>query len=98
MFYAVCVSSNEWTGALCTKRPDLPWTPDVTPEPGEQAQMAAVCADCPVLIRCAQLALKQDGGFYAGIWMPWSLTSSVRIADERRVARRHLRLRALTSA
>jgi hypothetical protein len=94
----LCVSSNEWAGALCSKRPDLPWTPDVTPDAEEQARMAAVCAQCPVLILCAQASLKQDGGFWAGIWMPWSITSSQRILEERRVARRALKRRALQSA
>ena len=39
--------------------------------------MATVCLECPVLSQCAAYALKGhngngvDGGFYAGVYIPW---------------------------
>ena len=35
------------------------------------AEMASVCEGCPVFAQCALYALKADGGFYAGVWLPW---------------------------
>ncbi|WP_371862881.1 WhiB family transcriptional regulator [Cellulomonas aerilata] len=53
----------------CLARTDLPWTADAhqTSSPKRRA-MAAVCADCPVLTRCAEFAsrARMTGGFWAG--------------------------------
>lgn len=62
---------------LCAMHQHLPWIDDHRPTTDETAQMAAVCSDCPVLAMCASYALLfdrgrgVDGGFYAGVWIPW---------------------------
>lgn len=92
MLYAVGVSENRWAGAKCTAHPRLPWTSDITPTRSEIGAMAAVCTDCPVLMDCARHALTEaNGGFYAGIWMPWDKSSSVTLLLTRRQARNALR-------
>jgi len=67
-----------WTEyAACVFHVDLPWTSDQRPAEVHRAAMAAVCAQCPVLTRCAAYALEGhngrgvEGGFYAGVWVPW---------------------------
>lgn len=39
--------------------------------------MQTICGNCPVRQRCANYAVSSnggrgvDGGFYAGLWLPW---------------------------
>lgn len=96
MHYAVTVSTNRWTGAPCIQRHDLPWTSDTTPEAAQRYEMAALCNRCPHLIDCASLALREKGGFYAGVWIPWEQTTSPALRDNRRAARTALRQKART--
>lgn len=40
--------------------------------------MKAVCADCPMFAQCASFGASGsgvDGGFFAGMWLPWSSQS-----------------------
>lgn len=69
---------QSWTErAACVIHVDLPWTSDHRPSEARRTAMAAVCAQCPVLTKCAAYALKGhngrgvEGGFYAGVWVPW---------------------------
>lgn len=92
MLYASSVSTNRWSGAKCVERRDLPWTSDTTPLPEQATEMASVCHTCPVLTQCALYALKgADGGFYAGVWIPWDHTTSPTLRLTRRQARTTLR-------
>lgn len=61
-------------------------------------QMNLICSECPVRTACAKDALQcnngsgVDGGFYAGVWVPWkSDTESDRARYNRTTARRHLK-------
>lgn len=75
--------SPSWAsrGPCGLDRPDLPWVEDGWPTPEERMQMATVCASCPVITQCAQYAVYAnggrgiDGGFYAGVWLPWSYST-----------------------
>ncbi|AYQ98861.1 WhiB family transcription factor [Mycobacterium phage NiebruSaylor] len=98
MLYAACVpATNEWHGAACAARRDLPWTADTMPSAAQRRRMSAVCAECPVLTRCAMHALKGvTGGFYAGVWIPWKGTAAA-TAETRRSIRASLR-RVVTTA
>jgi hypothetical protein len=51
----------------CLDRTDLPWTGD-RPLPGERAQMAGVCASCPVFVECRLFAIRArvTAGYWAG--------------------------------
>lgn len=93
MHYASNVSNNKWAGAECVKHRDLPWIADLEPEPDDQREMRAVCARCPVLMFCARHALtnRVAGGFYAGVWLPWSIPPTKRQEVGRRKAREALR-------
>lgn len=71
-----------WVGnATCGRRQDLPWTPDSRPSTLDQEAMAAICDECPVIKKCAHHALHAqngrlvEGGFYAGVWLPWPYSS-----------------------
>jgi hypothetical protein len=63
--------------SLCNRRPELPWTADFSPSVGERSVMAAICMTCPVLKDCADYAHNShggagvEGGFYAGVYIPW---------------------------
>ena len=97
MLYHLCVSTNRWAGAKCAGREDLPWTDDVAPTESDARLMSEVCAQCPVLAGCANWALtKSEGGFYAGIWLPWSRTTSETLIAARRTARTALRRTAVS--
>lgn len=55
--------------AACADRPHLPWVQDAHLVTGtDRAQMAAVCAGCPVLARCqdAAVQLEATAGYWAG--------------------------------
>ena len=74
----------------------LSWISDTTPQESELAHMRAVCDGCPVRTRCAAWATNAnngrgvDGGFYAGVWIPWATESDgIRVVRSR--ARRRLR-------
>ena len=87
--YDDVVASNRWDDAKCCEAQHLPWTNDY--EPTEQAldEMSSICAECPLLMSCAQFALTEAvGGFYAGVWLPWK---TQREAAHRRTARGMLR-------
>lgn len=64
--------------AACIRHPRLPWTKDRQPTQDDRLAMAQICGECPVLEQCAAYALTGDngdgvdGGFYAGVWIPWS--------------------------
>ena len=59
--------------AACKGLSGMPWTADVTPKESEQAAMRSVCDNCPVLLECALHAheRREEGGFWAGVWLPW---------------------------
>lgn len=74
--------TTAWDTRAACKHPilrGLPWTPDEKPGDAQLEQMQRVCREeCPVLRGCAAFALKSgageqgvEGGFYAGIWIPW---------------------------
>lgn len=90
MLYAGLVPENRWNGAACARRRDLPWTVDAMPSAIGRRRMSEVCAECPVLTRCAMYALKAKGGFYAGVWIPWE-NSAAATAENRRAVRARLR-------
>ena len=99
MIYSVSVTENRWAGAKCRDRLDLPWTPDLEPNPVDQREMRAICDGCTIRKQCALYALDgsahgrayhQAGGFYAGVWLPWTSTSDAKQAN-RRSARDALR-------
>ena len=71
--------------AACAAHPHLPWTPEVRPSYGEAAAMTQVCADCPVWRDCAEhaLSVKETGGFWAGVWIPWPISRSADPARNR---------------
>lgn len=102
VLYAPCVSTNRWAGAKCTGYRELPWTDDAEPDAADIRAMQSICAECPVLARCANYAITGgDGGFYAGIWVPWSKTMSEPLMATRRNARtalRHIARRAPVTA
>jgi hypothetical protein len=60
--------------AACARRPGLAWVQDRVDLPGGVmgravvAQMAAVCAACPVLAECSARAVTESGGYWAGAW------------------------------
>lgn len=63
-------------------------------------RMAAVCEQCPVIGQCANYALRGNdgrgvgGGFYAGVWLPWSYYGEQK--HLRATARRQLRRTAVS--
>lgn len=59
--------------ANCQGRYDLPWTSDSRPAIEDLAEMAEICADCPVRRACGKFALDQpdQGGVYAGVYLTW---------------------------
>lgn len=59
--------------ASCPRHMDLPWTVDAMPDVNARRAMCVVCAECPVIIECSRYALScGNGGFYAGVWIPWN--------------------------
>lgn len=82
----------------CGRKPHYPWTDDLRPDPTLVRSMAAVCQECPVLRVCADFAVNAnngagvDGGFYAGVWIPWQSSDPLnRHREGRRLARLYLR-------
>lgn len=78
-WYLAHLLDQPWTErAACIRHPRLPWTEDTQPNTNDHLEMATVCANCPVLAQCAEYALTGhdgggvEGGFYAGVWIPWS--------------------------
>lgn len=87
--YDDVVTRNRWDDAKCCKAQHLPWTDDYAPTEEAFNEMSAICAECPLLMSCAQFALTEAvGGFYAGVWLPWK---TPREAVRRRAARGLLR-------
>lgn len=88
--------------ALCKEHQHLPWAGkksrtlddrEAEPTKEECAKMSAICDDCPVRLGfCAPYALTGhkgrgvDGGFYAGVWIPWVIDSH-RDRSDRSIAR-----------
>lgn len=98
---------NIWHGlwvirARCGDFQELPWTSDIEPATKYLMTMQSICARCPVVRDCADHALTSnggkgiEGGFYAGIWVPWLSTDTTvsRTARDRAL----LRLRGLLVA
>lgn len=88
--------SRPWVAeAPCGWRLDLPWVSDSRPTDIEQTIMASLCAECPVRLRCAAYAVHSnnnrgvDGGFYAGIWIPWAYSSDTVAVRANRMAGRN---------
>lgn len=84
----------------CGQRPDLPWTDETQPDPMTCLSMGVICDACPVRVECADYAVNSrrrqgvEGGFYAGVWLPWRTASgslSKEAADARARARTVLR-------
>ena len=75
--------------ALCRNRFDLPWTPNVIPSDEQLSTMSKICHQCPVIANCAKYALTPliDGGFYAGVWIPWRSADKHERATPRQRAR-----------
>lgn len=68
------ISDQSWRRrARCRIFYGLPWTADEEPAPEDLAMMAGVCAGCPVQSECGRdlLAHEEQGGFWAGVWVPW---------------------------
>lgn len=87
--YDGVVARNRWDGAKCCGAQHLPWTDDCRPTQQALDEMSSICAECPLLMPCAQFALTEAvGGFYAGVWLPWK---TQREAVHRRAARVMLR-------
>lgn len=65
--------------------------------------MGLICGECEVITMCARYALNGnkgrgvDGGFYAGVWLPWVLASDTASAKSMR-ARSRRQLRSLLVA
>lgn len=78
--------------ARCGGRHDLPWDANHVPAQAQIEQMAAVCAQCPVIASCAAYALSTAGGFYAGVWLPWRTSNETDAVKLRRLrGRRELK-------
>lgn len=92
--YDGAMATNRWDGAKCCSSQHLPWTDDYEPTERAIAEMSSICAECPLLMPCAQYALtdKAAGGFYAGVWLPWNMQ---RKTHHRRAARIQLRTKVL---
>jgi hypothetical protein len=59
--------------AECQHHQDLPWTHDVIPDMDSFRMMDDVCSSCPVILECSRHALTHaQGGFFAGVWLPWN--------------------------
>ena len=87
--YDDVVTTNRWDDAKCCKAQHLPWTDDYAPTKQALDEMSSICAECPLLVSCAEFALTEAvGGFYAGVWLPWK---THREARHRRSARALLR-------
>lgn len=87
--YDDVVTTNRWDDAKCCKAQHLPWTDDYAPTKQALDEMSSICAECPLLMSCAEFALTEAvGGFYAGVWLPWK---THREAGHRRSARALLR-------
>jgi hypothetical protein len=88
--YDDVMARNRWEGAKCCSAQHLPWTDDYEPTERAISEMSSICAECPLLMPCAQYALtdKAAGGFYAGVWLPWNLQ---RRTQPRRIARGRLK-------
>jgi len=92
-------SSDHWDEkAQCARRRDLPWAGDHAPIAPQQVEMESICGNCPVQRQCAVSGLDgTNGGFYAGIWLPWP--SEYRKAkDERSRALARLRRFVMSEA
>ena len=70
--------SRSWDmDANCAGRHDLPWTSEEIPPMDSMVEMGIICRGCTVLVDCARYALTSsngngvEGGFYAGVWVPW---------------------------
>ena len=87
--YDDVVTTNRWDDAKCCEAQHLPWTDDYEPTKQALDEMSSICAECPLLMSCAEFALTQPvAGFYAGVWLPWKTN---RQAVHRRAARVLLR-------
>jgi hypothetical protein len=73
-YFSGTLDDPEWRRAACRGRVDLPWTEDATPSLADFRLMQEVCETCPLIGKCSGFALRQDGGFYAGHWVPWKTT------------------------
>jgi hypothetical protein len=85
-------SSDHWDEkAQCAARRDLPWAGDNAPAAPQHLEMHGICSTCPVKLQCALSGTEgANGGFYAGVWLPWP-TEYKKGKDERRSALARLR-------
>jgi len=67
-------STSRWMeDAECRRHPQLPWTDDLMPDMASHHFMSSICSACPVIVECSRHALDNaEGGFFAGVWLPWS--------------------------
>lgn len=73
--------------AACTLRPGLPWVAERVPNEFFQAQMRAVCGECPIRRQCARYAAQEaSSGFFAGVWIPEGRGRSEALKTLRRIA------------
>jgi len=70
--------NGDWTTeGKCGEHEHLPWCEDQKPDHSERVLMEEICDQCPVILKCADYALHSgngrgvDGGFHAGVWIPW---------------------------
>lgn len=82
--------------AACKGRSDLPWVDDAAPNFVQLSAMREVCSDCPVFVACGEYGLTQEGGLYAGVFVPWSARGEGR--RQRDCARARADLRAVLRA
>lgn len=85
------MATKRWDDAKCCTAQHLPWTDDFQPDKRAFDEMSAICAECPLLMACARYALKEaEGGFYAGVWLPWRTHREARSRRDARGQLRHL--------
>jgi hypothetical protein len=64
----------------------------------ELQAMSLICSECPVLANCAGFGAAGrgvDGGFFAGMWLPWS-SASADSKQIRSMVRRRLKMLSKT--
>src|SRR5882672_2699999 len=91
------LQDQPWTHtAACRGRSDLPWTSDARPAMSDLQNMSLICSSCPVIVKCASFGATGrgvDGGFFAGLWLPWS-SQSADVKQIRGAVRRQLNVLA----
>jgi hypothetical protein len=90
------MTNTEWMAKAHCRSGDTDWTNERTPRPATRDRLAAICADCPVIARCAAYALDTEAemGMYAGVWIPQQGVVPRNPTHNWRTARQQLKQRA----